>query len=67
MVDFIFKIAAPVWLAHGTGAVLVAEIIHHFAPKVIALHNYPPANASKQKQDNWKTLNSAIFYWRSAG
>ena len=37
---------------------LVAEIVHHFGPKVVALHNYPPANASKQKQDNWHTLNS---------
>jgi len=38
--------------------VLAAEVVHHFIPRLVELHNYSPANATQQKMDNWKTLNS---------
>lgn len=39
-------------------AVLTAEIVHHFLPHLVELHNYSPANSSTQKMENWRTLNS---------
>jgi hypothetical protein len=39
-------------------AVLAAEVVHHFLPKYVELHNYSPANATQQKMINWRTLNS---------
>lgn len=39
-------------------AVLTAEIVHHFLPHLVELHNYSPANSSLQKMENWRTLNS---------
>eukprot|EP00112_Aurelia_sp_Birch-Aquarium-sp1_P015750 Seg3515.2 transcript_id=Seg3515.2/GoldUCD/mRNA.D3Y31 product="Sperm flagellar protein 1" protein_id=Seg3515.2/GoldUCD/D3Y31 len=36
--------------------VLVAEIIHHFLPKLIDLHNYIPANGNQAKADNWNLI-----------
>ena len=38
--------------------VLAAEVVHHFLPKLVELHNYSPANSSQQKIDNWRTVNS---------
>ncbi|KAL3865296.1 hypothetical protein ACJMK2_006903, partial [Sinanodonta woodiana] len=32
-------------------AVLAAEIIKHYFPKLVELHNYSPAAATKQKQE----------------
>lgn len=40
--------------------VLTAEVVHHFLPKMVELHNYSPANAVHQKVDNWRTLNSQL-------
>ena len=37
--------------------VLVAEIVHHFLPKFVEIHNYSPAHSSTQKNYNWNTLN----------
>ena len=37
--------------------VMVAEVIHFFLPRLIELHNYTPANGSKQKESNWHMLN----------
>ena len=37
--------------------VLVAEVIAHFYPRLIELHNYSSANAMTQKMYNWQTLN----------
>ena len=42
-------------------AVLVAEVVHYFLPKIVDLHNYTPANALKQKQSNWGTLNRRML------
>ena len=38
--------------------VMAAEVVHHFLPSLVDLHNYSPANATQQKLDNWRTLNS---------
>ncbi len=37
--------------------VLAAEVVYHFLPKMVELHNFSPANASLQKVENWRTLN----------
>ena len=42
-------------------AVLVAEVIKHFQPKLIDIHNYPPACNLKQKFTNWTTLNKKVL------
>lgn len=38
--------------------VMAAEVMHYFYPKYVELHNYTPANATPQKLENWRTLNS---------
>ena len=38
--------------------VLVAEVIAHFYPKLVELHNYSGANAMSPKVCNWQTLNA---------
>jgi CH-like domain in sperm protein len=37
--------------------VLLAEIVHHYFPKLVELHNYSGANSFRQKFYNWSTLN----------
>jgi hypothetical protein len=29
--------------------VMMAELIHHYTPKLVNLHNYPPANSQAKK------------------
>eukprot|EP00038_Savillea_parva_P023176 m.39896 g.39896 ORF g.39896 m.39896 type:complete len:252 (+) comp5885_c0_seq1:318-1073(+) len=41
--------------------VLAAEIVKHFVPKLVELHNYQPANSTSQKVTNWTTLNHKVF------
>jgi hypothetical protein len=41
--------------------VLTAEIVQHYFPRLIELHNYPAANSYSQKIYNWKTLNTKVF------
>ena len=41
--------------------VLLAEIIHHFIPKLVSLHNYSQANSVSQKVYNWKTLSRKVL------
>ncbi|XP_046358527.1 sperm flagellar protein 1-like isoform X1 [Haliotis rufescens] len=41
--------------------VLVAEVVKHFLPHIVDLHNYPPANSSQQKLSNWYMLNRKVF------
>lgn len=38
-------------------SVLLAEIVAHYFPKIVELHNYSPAAATKQKMENWYLLN----------
>ncbi|XP_053990643.1 sperm flagellar protein 1-like [Hylaeus volcanicus] len=41
--------------------VLLTEIIHHFKPHWVDLHNYSPSNARHCKEDNWRLLNSRVL------
>uniref|UniRef100_H2Y671 Calponin-homology (CH) domain-containing protein n=1 Tax=Ciona savignyi TaxID=51511 RepID=H2Y671_CIOSA len=40
---------------------LVAEIVAHFFPKMVELHNYISANSVNQKLNNWGTLNRKVL------
>lgn len=39
----------------------VAEILHHFFPKMVELHNYVPSMARARKMANWETLNARVL------
>lgn len=39
----------------------VAEILHHFFPKIVELHNYVPSMAKARKIANWETLNARVL------
>ena len=41
--------------------VLAAELVAHYFPRLVELHNYSPANSQQQKMYNWKTLNNKVF------
>lgn len=41
--------------------VMMAEVIHHYSPKLVSLHNYPSANSLSKKIENWNTLNLKVF------
>lgn len=41
--------------------VLTAEVVHHFYPRLVELHNYSAANSLAQKLYNWSTLNNRVF------
>lgn len=41
--------------------VLVAEIVNHFLPKIVEMHNYSSANSVSQKKDNWTTLQRKVL------
>jgi len=41
--------------------VLTAEIVAHYFPKLVEMHNYPAANSYTQKMYNWNTLNLKLF------
>ena len=40
---------------------MIAEMIKHFLPHLVALHNFTPANATRMKLDNWNQLNRYIL------
>ena len=40
---------------------LVAEVVKHFFPKLVDLHNYPAAHSTSQKLYNWRTLSAKVF------
>ncbi|XP_048193959.1 sperm flagellar protein 1-like [Perognathus longimembris pacificus] len=42
--------------------VLVAEIVKHFCPRLVDLHNYVPACSTDQKLSNWSLLNRKVFH-----
>ena len=46
---------------HTCAAVLVAEVVASFFPKLVELHNYSGANSLQQKLYNWNTLNTKVF------
>jgi hypothetical protein len=41
--------------------VLVAEVVSHFYPKQVDLHNYPAASSVAQRKVNWQTLNRKVL------
>ncbi|OWF50991.1 Sperm flagellar protein 1 [Mizuhopecten yessoensis] len=41
--------------------VMMAEIIKHYFPKLVDLHNYNPASSTKQKLENWYLLNKRVL------
>ena len=41
--------------------VLVAELVYHYLPRLIDLHNYSNASGVTQKLYNWQTLNDKVF------
>ncbi|XP_078055438.1 sperm flagellar protein 1 [Mustelus asterias] len=41
--------------------VMVAEVVKHFFPKLVEIHNYIPANSTQQKLSNWQILNRKVF------
>lgn len=45
------------WDINIVAVVLVAEIVQHFRPKLIQMHNYTAASAVSIKKDNWTVLN----------
>jgi len=40
---------------------LVAEVVKHYIPKLVELHNYSAAHSQSQKMYNWNTLNLKVF------
>lgn len=36
---------------------MTAELVKHFFPKMVELHNYSTANSVTHKLYNWNTLN----------
>ncbi|KAI8811727.1 hypothetical protein BJ742DRAFT_706288 [Cladochytrium replicatum] len=41
--------------------VAAAEVVRHYLPKLVDLHNYSSANSVGQKLYNWNTLNQKVF------
>ena len=41
--------------------VLLSEIVKHFFPRMVELHNYSSTNAVQQKMYNWNTMNQRVF------
>ncbi len=39
---------------------LAAEVVKHFLPHLVDLHNYSAAHSVSQKRYNWLTLNSTL-------
>ncbi|GAA37561.1 Sperm flagellar protein 1 [Clonorchis sinensis] len=40
---------------------LMAEVMKHFFPKFVNLHNYPACNSTAAKHENWQLLNWKVF------
>ena len=39
-------------------SVLLAEIVGHYFPKLVEIHNYVASTSAATKLSNWQTLNS---------
>lgn len=39
----------------------MAEIVAHYHPRLVELHNYQPVNSSIAKLYNWSCLNKRVF------
>jgi|AntAceMinimDraft_11_1070367.scaffolds.fasta_scaffold308893_1 hypothetical protein len=40
---------------------MMAEVVQHYFPKLVQLHNYSSANSTKQKMYNWGTLSRELY------
>lgn len=40
---------------------MLAEVVKHYHPRLVELHNYPPSNSTQQKTNNWNILNTKVF------
>lgn len=47
--------------------VMAAEVVKHFFPKLVELHNYTPAHSTHQKLSNWNTLNRQANIFQADG
>ena len=41
--------------------VLMSEVMHHYFPKLVDLHNYIKTNSVSKKTYNWNTMNKKVF------
>lgn len=41
--------------------VLAAEVVKHYLPKLVDMHNYSQAHSVSQKTYNWNTLNVKVL------
>ena len=41
--------------------VLIAEVLKHFLPNIVDLHNYSNSHSVQQKSANWNTLNLKVL------
>jgi len=41
--------------------VLAAEVVAHYFPRLVDMHNYPASSNSAQKLANWRTLNTKVL------
>jgi len=46
---------------HFSFIVLVAEVVKHYIPHLVEIHNYSAAHSVSQKTYNWNTLNQKVF------
>ena len=40
---------------------LIAEVLKHFVPAIVDLHNYTSTNSAQMKNSNWTTLNQKVL------
>lgn len=40
---------------------MLAEVVKHYHPRLVELHNYPLAHNTQQKVNNWNILNTKVF------
>jgi hypothetical protein len=45
----------------------MAEIISHYFPKLVEIHNYVATTSAATKLSNWNTLNSIIWIYVRKG
>ncbi|XP_063389294.1 uncharacterized protein LOC134675067 [Cydia fagiglandana] len=58
-----FKLSRPTKKINRdfSDAVLLAEILSVYYPKLVEMHNYPPRNSHALKLNNWMTLNRKVL------
>ena len=42
-------------------AVLLSQVLHHYHPKLVELHNYSSTLSLAAKRSNWQTLNTKVL------